>query len=185
MCCLLNLAALVLFYQCFLLIQVFMACDLSFLLCLMLQLFRLKSCSNVSQFSPILQPEIFTRVILLPSATKLRRLCFYRCVSVHRGGGGGGWYPSMPCRWYPSMPCSRSRGVCYPSMHCRWYPSMPCNRSQGGVPDWGVPARGGLLPGGLVSQHALRQTPPGRDGYCCGRYASHWNAFLLENRISG
>ena len=24
--------------------------------------------------------------ILLPSATKLRRLCFYRCVSVHRGG---------------------------------------------------------------------------------------------------
>ena len=21
--------------------------------------------------------------------------------------------------------------------------------------------------------------PPGRDGYCCGRYASYWNAFLL------
>ena len=26
---------------------------------------------------------------LLPSATKLRRLCFYRHVSVHRGGGAG------------------------------------------------------------------------------------------------
>ena len=27
---------------------------------------------------------------------------------------------------------------------------------------WGVPGPGGcLLPGGLVSQHALRQTPPG------------------------
>ena len=25
---------------------------------------------------------------LLPSATKLRRLCFYRRLSVHRGGGG-------------------------------------------------------------------------------------------------
>ena len=32
--------------------------------------------------------------------------------------------------------------------------------------------------GGL--QHALRQTPPPpADGYCCGRYASYWNAFLL------
>ena len=41
----------------------------------------------------------------LPSATKLRRFCFYRCLST------GGGYPSMPCRWYPSMPCSRSLGV--------------------------------------------------------------------------
>ena len=28
------------------------------------------------------------KAFLLPSATKLRRLCFYKCVSVHRGGGG-------------------------------------------------------------------------------------------------
>ena len=34
---------------------------------------------------------------------------------------------------------------------------------------------------GCVSQHALRQTPPPpADGYCCVRYASYWNAFLLE-----
>ena len=39
--------------------------------------------------------------------------------------------------------------------------------------------RGAWFQGGLVSQHAPRQTPPGRDGYCCGRYASYWNAFLL------
>ena len=49
---------------------------------------------------------------------------------------------------------------------------------------------GGCLPGGgcpgpgsgvCVSQYALRQTPPPlpADGYCCGRYASYWNAFLL------
>ena len=25
----------------------------------------------------------------------------------------------------------------------------------------------------------LGQTPPPADGYCCGRYASYWNAFLL------
>ena len=36
---------------------------------------------------------------------------------------------------------------------------------------------GGCLVGGLL-WGALRQTPPHvRDGYCCGRYASHWNAF--------
>ena len=35
------------------------------------------------------------------------------------------------------------------------------------------------------SRHPLRadtpspeQTPPRRDGHCCGRYASYWNAFL-------
>ena len=40
-------------------------------------------------------------------------------------------------------------------------------------------AGGAWSRGGLVSQHALRQTPPpGRDGYCCGRYASYWTAFL-------
>ena len=48
----------------------------------------------------------------------------------------------------------------------------------------------GLHPGGLhahtcgVSQYALRQTPPPHptppaDGYCCGRYASYWNALLF------
>ena len=45
--------------------------------------------------------------------------------------------------------------------------------------------RGGGLsrprPGVAVSQYALRQTPPTpADGYCCGRYASYWNAFLFS-----
>ena len=44
----------------------------------------------------------------------------------------------------------------------------------GGCLVWGVPG-----PGGLVSQHGLRQTS-GRDGYYCRQYASHWNAFLLK-----
>ena len=45
----------------------------------------------------------------------------------------------------------------------------------------GVCSRGMSAPGGLLSQHALRQTPPppGRDGHCCGRYASYWNSFLF------
>ena len=63
---------------------------------------------------------------LLPSATKLRRLCFHRRVSVHRGGA--------------------------------W--------------SWGPGPGGCLVP-----------PSPGRYGYCCGRYASYWNAFLLRKEI--
>ena len=37
---------------------------------------------------------------------------------------------------------------------------------------------GGAAPGGC-----LVDTPP-PDGYCCGRYASYWNAFLLMNKDS-
>ena len=51
---------------------------------------------------------------------------------------------------------------------------------QGGAWSWGG---GCLVQGGLVSQHALRQTtppPPPRDGYCCGWYASYSNAFLFR-----
>ena len=36
------------------------------------------------------------------------------CLSTR---GGGGWYPSMPCRWYPNMPCSRSQGWGVLSLH--------------------------------------------------------------------
>ena len=84
--------------------------------------------------------------------------------------------------------------------------SLACVQAQarggGGLPRegvqaqaWGVSARGGaqarrgvqaqarggwvLRPRGCVSQHALRHTPLA-DGYCCGRYASYWNAFLFR-----
>ena len=51
------------------------------------------------------------------------------------------------------------------------YPSMPCSRSPGGCLLLGGSAPGGVVVGGDPS------TP--LDGYCCGRYASYWNAFLL------
>ena len=48
----------------------------------------------------------------------------------------------------------------------------------------GASSQGGLLPGGwcllqegVYSRGGLVGTP--QDGYCCGRYASYWNAFLL------
>ena len=61
-----------------------------------------------------------------------------------------------------------------------WYPSMPCNRSpRGAVPAPGVPA-----PGGRGGGSGGGGDPPPADGYCCGRYASYWNAFLLMNKIN-
>ena len=78
---------------------------------------------------------------------------------------------------------------CYPSMHCRWYHSIACSRypgggllqrgacSRGGACSWGGACSGGSVlgvpaPGGM-------ETPVQADGYCCGRYACYWNAFLL------
>ena len=50
---------------------------------------------------------------------------------------------------------------------------------RGSVCSGGCLVQGGLLPGGWYpSMHWGR--PPWRDGYCCGRYASYWNAFLFE-----
>ena len=82
-------------------------------------------------------------IMSLPSATRLRRLCFYRCVSVWGG--------------YPRMPCIRSSGG-YPSMPCRWYPSMSCSRSLRGVVSQHAlqqVSRGCLLLGGLLGGFLL------------------------------
>ena len=118
----------------------------------------------------------------LPSAKKLRGLCFYRCVCVHRGGGG------IPACLEGGNPACLAAGL--------WeggcaIPACLATGLQGGAWSGGVPGPGGSAPGGgvpalgrLVSQHALRQTPPRRDSYCCGQYASHWNAFLSRKHSS-
>ena len=102
------------------------------------------------------------------------RLCFTRvCDSVHGGGGGG--IPACIASGIPACLAAGLQGE-------GWYPSMP-SRFPG--PSLGGKLRGlagGRSPGphqGSVSQHALRQTPPPPDGYCCSRYASYWNAFLF------
>ena len=92
---------------------------------------------------------------LTPCCYRRQRSCdgyVFTDVCVHRGGG-------------------------IPACLCRWYPSMPCNRSPGGSGPGGVPARGVVCSQGICS---WGETPPPKaDGYCCGRYASYWNAFLL------
>ena len=91
------------------------------------------------------------RKTLLPSATKLRRLCFYRCVSVHGGvpgPEGGAW--SSGCLVL---------GECL----------VP------GVPGpWGCLVLG-AAPEGVGILACTEADPLER----CGRYASYWNTFLL------
>ena len=43
----------------------------------------------------------------------------------------------------------------------------------------GACSRGCLLRRGLVSGRVPGGDPQPPDGYCCGRYASYWNAFLF------
>ena len=49
----------------------------------------------------------------------------------------------------------------------------------GGVWSWGVPAQANACLGGSASGGGGAWWRPPRDGYCCGRYASYWNAFLF------
>ena len=104
--------------------------------------------------------EVETKLLpLLPSATLLRKDYVFTgvCLSVHRGGcvSQHALEQIPPGPTYPSMHWGRHPpGQTYPSMH------------------WGR-----YLPWVDISQHALGQTLP--DGYCSGRYASYWNAFLF------
>ena len=56
----------------------------------------------------------------------------------------------------------------------------------GGAWSWGVSAPWGgcgCSRAGGIPACTEAEPPPGRDGYCCERYASHWNAFLLTYMI--
>ena len=106
--------------------------------------------------------------------------CIPACLAV--GLWGGGWYPSMPCRfpgphprgssmvWPGAVSRSTPRGVPRPTQGVsRPTPGGTCSRGRcllQGV----ACSRGHLHRGGV-------EIP--REGYCCGRYASYWNAFLF------
>ena len=91
-------------------------------------------------------------------------------------GGGVGAVPGLGSAW-------SGRGVLLPGEGA-WSGGV-CSQGEGGLV-WG---EGGLLPGGACSRGdacsrggACSGGVPGvgpRDGYCCGRYASYWNAFVF------
>ena len=135
---------------------------------------------------------------------------FYRCVSVHRGGipafiagasqhalqqvSRGVWYPSIPCRFPGPHPSGKLRGIWpggSPGPHPRGKlrgirprgglqaHTQRGTCSGGGACSREVPAPGGLLWGGGACSSV--ETP--HDSYCCGQYASFWNALLLMKEV--
>ena len=63
-------------------------------------------------------------------------------------------------------------GVCLVPVGCL----VPEGVCSGGVP---APGEGRSAPGGVPGPGGSAWWRPPRDGYCCGRYASYWNAFLF------
>ena len=92
----------------------------------------------------------------------LQRLCFYTCLSVHRGGG-------IPACLAGDIPHALqvSRGAVYPSMPCRFPGPHPGESLRG------LDGGGGLQANTRIGLQAHTW------GYCCRRYASYWNAFLF------
>ena len=72
--------------------------------------------------------------------------------------GGGGAIPACIAGGIPACLAAGLRRVC----------------SRGSAP-------GGACSQGVCSGGCLVETPP--DGYCCGRYASYWNALLSSNDL--
>ena len=108
-------------------------------------------------------------------STKLRRLCFYTCLSFCSQG-----VLSQHALQVVSQHALQqvSRGVSAQGGFC-----SGGAYSGGGVLLRGVPARGGSALGGVCSRGV--ETPQsGQLAYCCGRYASYWNAFLLNLRFT-
>ena len=171
---------------------------------------------------------------LLPSATKLRRLCFYTYLSLCRQGGclvleggllpgrclvggclvrgvvvsapwggsaRGGPGPRRICSrgapaWGRSAPAGRGVAVVDPGFSRGGDANSPGGRQHTILPNFpkncmklkefglqgaNVPRAPALdLPLGCIPTCTEADPSPGRDGYCCGRYASYWNAFFLK-----
>ena len=86
------------------------------------------------------------------------------------------------------MPCSRSAGGCLLLGGLLWGGLLQgvCSRvvcSRGGLLQEGACFWGGVCSRGACSEGVCVETPLTKaDSYCCGRYASYWNAFLLIGR---
>ena len=136
--------------------------------------------------------------LLLPSATKLRRLCFYKRVSVH----GGGEYLTRYTPLGPGAPPGPGTppGTQY-TPGTRYTPQDQVHPPGPGTPHPpgpGTPPQDQACPPG--TRHT--RTPPGpgtpprpgtpldqvvhpppRYRHCCRRYAPYWNAFLFYKRL--
>ena len=108
--------------------------------------------SRISQTSGECQRQRWVTNLLLLSATKLRRLCFYRCLSVHWGGvvsqhaynrslGGGGVVSQHTLQVFRPTAKGKVEGI-WPGGYM--LPGGACS-GLGGCLLWGVPAPRGCL----------------------------------------
>ena len=97
----------------------------------------------------------------LLSAKKLRRLCFYMCLSFSPQGG----LPQCMLGYHPPR-------------HQANTPPGPGNPLQDQTPPWDqTPSPRADTPG--ADTIPPPRTRPLRDGCRCGRYASYWNAIVF------
>ena len=118
--------------------------------------------------------------LFLPSATKLRMLCFYMRVSVHTGGGH---LPQCMLGYHhpleQTLPWSRP-----PREQTPLEQTPPSPGADN--PSWEKTPPGADTPLGADITNPVSRKPlgpkhsPRRDGHFCGRYAFYWNAFLFN-----
>ena len=128
--------------------------------------------------------------VLTTRKRSLRRLCFLhvsvilstrglvsqhalQVVSQHALQVSRGWYPNMPCRSPGPHPGGKLRGLAGGGGVSRPTPRGLQVHTQGSVSR--------PTPAGGSPACTEADTPP--DGYCCGQYASYWNAFLFVMRF--
>ena len=116
----------------------------------------------------LIHPEVLQLLNNLITTRKrsLRRLCFYTCLSVHRGG-----VVSQHALQVVSQHALQVSGGCIPA--CLAGFQAPPKGELEGFGQGGSPGpQMGSIP-------ACTDADPLADGYCCERYASYWNALLL------
>ena len=127
-----------------------------------------------------IKETILFKLIVLPPATKLGqgRSNIFRSVCQEFCSQGGWWYPSMHCR----SPGGKLRGLAWggsPDPHLGRSPGPHLGSSPGphlvGSPGPHLVGSPGTHLGGIPACTEA-DTPPPADSYCCGRYASYWNA---------
>ena len=127
----------------------------------------------------------------LPSATKLRRLCFYRCVSVHRRGVCSGgcllwgdvcYRGSAPGVWGGCLlwgVCSGG-GLLWGVSTLGGVGVCTGGSAPGGVCCWGVSAQGGLL---CTEAASTGETATAADGtHPIGMHSCFFQVFALVKK---
>ena len=112
--------------------------------------------------------ELMQKALFITVRNEVAKVCFYRRLSVHRGGGSA-WPGTPPGTGTPNQ--------------TRSPPGTRYTPRAGTLPGTRCTSRDQVHPPGPGTRRQVQPppTPPRpRYGHCCGRYASYWNAFLFH-----